>query len=90
MDIENINGQIEALKGQMKTLSRKKDLAIKNNMYKNDPEYKAKIMKRNRDYYHNNIRPTKTFKYKKCEAKKYNVDENPQEEKSLQKIDRHK
>ncbi len=73
MDIETINKQMEELKAQtrsqLKTLARKKDLLIKNNLYATDPEYKEKLMKRNRDYYRNKIRPTKVFKYKASEVK---------------------
>jgi hypothetical protein len=69
MEVETINTQMEQLKAQIKTLSRKKDLAIKNDRYKNDPEFKAKLMLRNREYYQNKIRPNKVFKYKKCEMK---------------------
>lgn len=72
---KEIEDKIEELKNEIRILGRKKDLATKNNKYKNDPEYRAKLMKRNREYYQNNIRPFKIFKYKKCEIK--NSAENP-------------
>lgn len=78
MEVETINTQMLELKAQMKSLVRKKDLAIKNDKYKNDPEYKARLMKRNREYYTNKIRPNKVFKYKKCLLK--NPLDKPQEE----------
>lgn len=81
MEVSQITNQMDALKAQMKTLSRKRDLAIKNDRYKNDPEFKEKLMKRNREYYQNKIRPHKVFKYKKCEMKNPQVkNENPQED----------
>jgi hypothetical protein len=78
MEVQNINTQMLELKAQIKGLVRKKDLAIKNDKYKNDPEYKARLMKRNRDYYTNKIRPNKVFKYQKCLLK--NPIEKTQEE----------
>jgi len=72
---KEIEDKIQNLKETIRMLGRKKDLVTKNNRYLNDPEYRAKIMKRNRDYYQNKIRPTKVFKYKKCELK--NCAENP-------------
>jgi hypothetical protein len=78
MEVQNINNQMLELKAQIKGLVRKKDLAIKNEKYKNDPEYKARLMKRNRDYYTNKIRPNKVFKYQKCLLK--NPIDKPKEE----------
>jgi hypothetical protein len=80
MEVQTINTELEQLKTQMKTLSRKRDLAIKNDKYKNDPEFKARVMKRNREYYQNKIRPNKVFKYKKSEMKNpQGENENPLE-----------
>ena len=82
MEVETINNQMLELKAQIKGLVRKKDLAIKNDKYKNDPEYKARLMKRNRDYYTNKIRPNKVFKYQKCLLKNpiEKTQDKPQEE----------
>ena len=79
MEVQTINTELEQLKAQMKTLSRKRDLAIKNEQYKNDPDFKARVMKRNREYYQNKIRPNKVFKYKKSEMKSLGI-QNPQGE----------
>jgi hypothetical protein len=77
---QEIQDKIESLKAELRTLGRKKDLAIKNNKYKTDPEYKARLMERNKEYYQTKVRPFKVFKYKKCELKNPIV--KSQEEKS--------
>jgi len=80
---QEIQDKIESLKAELRTLGRKKDLAIKNNKYQTDPEYKARLMERNRLYYQTKVRPLKVFKYKKCELKNpiaKSQEENPQGE----------
>jgi hypothetical protein len=71
--------KIEGLKEQLRNLNRQKDLETKNKKYKTDEEYRVRIKRRNLDYYHNVIKPTKTPIYKKKSSEK-SVGENPQGE----------
>jgi hypothetical protein len=63
--IEELTKKINNLRSEMKTLSYKKNLAVKNDLYKNDPEYKEKIKLRNLKRYYEKIRPNKVLTYKK-------------------------
>jgi hypothetical protein len=74
--------KIEGLKEQLRNLNRQKDLETKNKKYKTDEEYRLRIKRRNLEYYHNVIKPTKTPIYKK------KASQNPQGENPQGEIDR--
>jgi hypothetical protein len=63
--IEELSKKINNLKSEVKKISYVKNLAVKNDLYRNNPEYKEMIKARNLKRYYEKVRPNKVLKYKK-------------------------
>jgi hypothetical protein len=63
--IEELSKKINNLKSEVKKISYVRNLAVKNDLYRNNPEYKEMIKARNLKRYYEKVRPTKVLKYKK-------------------------
>jgi hypothetical protein len=63
--IEELSKKINSLKSEVKKISYVKNLAVKNDLYRNNPEYKEMIKARNLKRYYEKVRPNKVLKYKK-------------------------